>query len=87
MLWQCSDAVQHGAKEEPFLEGQHVISGWLALGDGDILQCKCSAGVQGEAESGSFLEGQHVHPADASYSAAPQQHFHLQPHNQPPHQG
>ena len=64
-----------------------MISGWLALGDGDFLQCKCSDGVQGEADSGSFLEGQHVHPADASYSAAPQQHFHLQPQDQPHQEG
>lgn len=64
-----------------------MISGWLALGDGGILPCKCSNEVQGGAEGGSFLEGQHLHPADASYSAAPQQPFHLQPQDQAHHQG
>ena len=64
-----------------------MTSGWLALGDGDFLQCKCSNGVQGGEGSGLFLEGQHLHPADASYSAAPQQPFHLQPQDQAHHQG
>jgi hypothetical protein len=59
-----------------------VLSGWLALDDGEFLQCRCPNAVQGGEETGSFLEGRHVHPADASFSTVPHQPFHLQPQDQ-----